>query len=79
MSCGTKIDGRFHSWLERQDLADHLENVGEYRIAQSVRRGDCLDDQDLRLARNGLENRGLSRLWDYREKRCVCEIEDAHE
>lgn len=25
MSCGTKIEGRFYSYAERQDLADRLQ------------------------------------------------------
>lgn len=72
MGCGTKIDGRLHSWSEREDLADALERDGEWRLARSVRHRDCLDDHDLRRAERSLEREGLSKHFDYREEQCVC-------
>jgi len=76
MSCGTKIDGRFHSWSEREDLADALENEGKWRAARAVRRQECLDDHDLRKAEQALENRGLSKHFDFREERCMCSTDE---
>lgn len=76
MSCGTKIEGRFQSWGEREDLANALERDGESRLARAVRHGDCLDDFDLRRAEHALEHEGLSRLFDYRETTCPCATEE---
>ena len=76
MSCGTKIEGRFHSWSERQNLADALEREGESRVARAVRYGDCLNDFDLHRAERALEYQNLSRQFDYRESRCACSTED---
>lgn len=76
MSCGTKIRGRFNSWAERDELAERLEGDGESRIANSVRRGDCLSDDDLRRAENALDHQGLSKHFDYREDRCACRTDE---
>lgn len=76
MSCGTKIEGRFHSWVEREELAEKLEQEGEYRIARSVKYGDCLDSYDLHRAERALERHDLSRYFDYRETPCHCSIDE---
>lgn len=76
MSCGTRIEGRFHSWSERDELADALERQGEERLADSVRRNECLDDHQLRDAERALEHAGLSKLFDYREERCCCRTDE---
>jgi hypothetical protein len=76
MSCGTKIEGRFHLWSEREELADKLERDGEYRLARSIRRQECLDDRELRQAEHALERQGLSKHFDFREERCACRTEE---
>lgn len=76
MSCGTKLQGRFGSWAERDELADRLDRDGESRIAHAVRHGDCLDSGDLRRAERTLEHDGLMRHFDYREERCRCSWDD---
>lgn len=76
MSCGTKIDGRFHSWGEREDLADALEREGEWRIARAVRHRDCLDASDLTRAERALDRQNLSKRFDYREEDCRCQPEE---
>jgi hypothetical protein len=76
MSCGTKIEGRFHSYYERQDLADALDREGEYRLADKVKRQECLDDGELRRAERSLDSRGLSKHFDYREERCACRSDE---
>lgn len=68
MSCGTRIITH-----DRYDLARKLEDEGEYSLAQSVRRDDCLDRYDLRRAEDALERRGVQRHWDYDERNCYCE------
>jgi hypothetical protein len=75
MSCGTKLEGRFYSYSEREDLADALEREGEYRLAQSVKRGDCLGYSELDRAKSALDWQGVSR-WDYNESECRCSHEE---
>ena len=72
MSCGTRLEGRFHLTSERLELAEKLEEEGEYRLAQSVKRGDCLDDRELHRAERALDRQDLSRYHDYKEERCHC-------
>lgn len=73
MSCGTKINGRFDGYFEREDLSRRLEDDGEYRLASAIRRGDCLSRSDLSRAESSLDRQGLHRDWDYREQRCFCD------
>ncbi len=79
MSCGTKIEGRTHSYWEREELAEKLERGGEDRIARAIRHGDCLNGLDLRRAESALDSQGLSRRFDYAEDPCRCSIEDEEE
>jgi hypothetical protein len=79
MSCGTKIEGRFYSWSEREELAERLEREGEpYRVVRAVRHGDCLDDGDARRAERALESQGLSRHFDYRKTKCHCSTDEEY-
>jgi hypothetical protein len=77
VSCGTRIEGRFGSYWERQELADKLEQSGEYRLARAVKHGDCLGFSDRYRAERVLENEhDLSKHFDYRERECACDPED---
>jgi len=77
MSCGTKITGRFSDrHFERDELAEKLEAEGEWRLARSVRRGECLDNYELRKAERALSDKGLSSRFDYRKRECECEPGD---
>ena len=79
MSCGTKLTGRMDSWSERHDLAEKLERDGEHRLADAVKRGDCLDSSELYRAERSLERSGLSRYFDYKEERCACRTDEEPE
>lgn len=72
MSCGTKLDGRYGSYYEREDIARKLERDSEHYLADHVRRGDCLGVIDLHHAEAVLERQGMSRHFDYREEACKC-------
>ena len=72
MSCGTKIEGRYGSLSERDDIAEALEQRGESRLADDVMRGHCLSSYDLRLAESTLDDAGMDRHFDYRERPCHC-------
>lgn len=76
MSCGTRITPRFDSYWEREELADRLEREGEYRLANAVKHGDCLDDYDLRRAENALDYQGMHRSFDYNEESCRCSTDE---
>lgn len=78
MICGSKLEGRFHSYFERLELAERLENEGEYRLADKVKRGDCLDGYELRHAERALESQGLSRHFDYKIEDCHCSTEEEY-
>ena len=75
MSCGTKLEGRFYSWSERQDLADLLYREGESRLGDAVKRGDCLDSSELYRAERALKRQGQSR-FDYKEVHCRCSTDE---
>jgi len=76
MSCGTKLDGRYGSYEEREEIVRTLENDGEHYLADHVRRGDCLGVMDLHRAEDILDRHGKSRYFDYQEERCRCPDED---
>jgi hypothetical protein len=70
MSCGTRIEGRFGGYAEREDIVRKLEREGEYSLARQVSHGNCLSSGELRRAENALERQGMSRNFDYNEDRC---------
>ncbi len=70
MSCGTKLDGRYGSFSERDEIVRKLEHEGEHYLADHVRRGDCLGVMDLHRAEDILDRQGMSRHFDYKEERC---------
>ncbi len=72
MGCGTKIDGRYVSFSEREEITRKLEDDGEYRLARLVKYGDCLGYSDLHRAEDVLGRQGVSRNFDYKEERCRC-------
>lgn len=72
---GTGIEGMFYSYSEREEIADKLRDEGEYRIADAIRRGDCLGWSDLGRAERALDHKGMSRHFDYRETSCYCDDE----
>jgi len=76
MSCGTKITGHYDGFFEREEVAEKLERDGEFRLAERVKRGECLSYSDLRQAENSLDRQGMRRDWDYKEQRCYCEDEE---
>lgn len=76
MSCGSKITPRFDSFWEREKLSRKLEREGEYRLADAIKHGGCLDRGDLYRAESALDRQGLHRDFDYREERCICRAED---
>lgn len=75
MSCGTKLEGRFYSYHEREELADRIREE-DYRLADKVRRGECLDFSELNRAGSILADAGMSRYHDYKEERCRCSDEE---
>ena len=79
MSCGTKIEGRFNSLTERGRLAEELYRDGESRLGDKVRRGECLDTNELYRAERSLARANLSRYVDYKEERCACRTDEAPE
>ncbi len=76
MSCGTRLRPRFNSYSDREELAEKLENDGEYRLAQDVKHEVCLNDYDLRRAERSLSRQDMLRNFDYKEERCHCETEE---
>lgn len=78
MSCGTKLQGRFYGWHEREELAEKLEHDGEYQLAEKVKREECLDYGELYRAQQSLERQGMERYHDYKEERCRCSDEDEY-
>lgn len=76
MSCGTRLQGRFYSWHEREEIAEKLEADGEYRLAEKVKREECLDYSELYNAQQSLERQGMERYHDYKEERCHCSTDD---
>lgn len=79
MSCGYQIKVYYgDSYNDRDEIADKLEAEGEYRLALSVRRGDCLDSHDLSRAERALDWQDARRDYDYRVERCYCS-EDSDE
>jgi hypothetical protein len=71
MRCGTRVNS-----YDTYEIARNLESEGEHSLAQSVRRGDCLDSYDLRRAEDALERQGLQKHWDYTEDLCHCSHDD---
>lgn len=76
MSCGTRLQGRFYGYYEREELADKIRDEGDYRLSGKVRRQECLDYGDLHRANNILSEAGMSRYHDYKEEQCHCEPEE---
>lgn len=77
MSCGTRLKGRFgDSYIDRDELAEKLEEEGEWSIARQVRHGDCLDDHQLRRAERALDWQNMSKNFDYKEERCTCSTDE---
>lgn len=74
MSCGTKLTPRFNSWFERDELANKLEEEGEYTLARKVKREECLSYSELNRAQYALERQGVN-SFDLRKQRCACEEE----
>ena len=70
------MEGRLRSSFERDEIAEKLQDRGEYFLADKVRRGDCLDRLDENRARNALQDSGMHEHFDYDVVRCPRKWDD---
>lgn len=60
-----RIEGRRGTYREQRDLAEHLQERGEYGLSERVRRGYDLLPSELSRAAGTFDESGLMRGYDY--------------